>query len=264
MKPISQTHRAKIAPNSYSMEYSDMPLHEHVNVQVLWDKLSEMEDRLSFTGKAYPDGMCAFPFRLRGQGFFPGGNGLWRDEGAISEPTSGALPHEGVMFLGNDFGTLQSFQRLRGRAFENPPTWRHLKARVRRANISPDRVFCSNVIVGLRNGSADSALSKKKWRMLEEFPQFCAEFLRFQLTTVRPQLVVTLGPGAAEAMAELNGTTPSRMAGEMTLGDLNTCVLPMSHPYGDFNFDDVRLQRDADVLSEAWFDAMRVKSLREL
>lgn len=98
------------------------PLQKGVNVQVLWDKLSEMEDRLSSGGKAYPDGMCAFPFRLRGQGIFPGGDGLWRCEGAESEQTSGALPQDGVMFLGNDFGTLESFQRLRTRGFENRPS----------------------------------------------------------------------------------------------------------------------------------------------
>jgi uracil-DNA glycosylase len=99
--------------------------------------------------------------------------------------------------------------------------------------------------------------------MREGFPQFCAEFLRFQLTTVRPQLVVTLGPEAADGMAELNGTTSSRIAGEMTIGDLDTYVLSMSHPYGDFNFDDARLKRDADVLSQAWSDAMRIRSSRE-
>lgn len=239
-------------------------LQQHVNVQVLWDKLSEMEDRLSFASKAYPDGMCAFPFRLRGQGFFPGGDGLWRCEGAEPEPTSGALPQDGVMFLGNDFGTLQSFQRLRNRGFENPPTWRHLKARVRLANIPPDRVFCSNVIVGLRNGAGHSALTKKKWRTLAGFTTFCTEFLKFQITTVRPQLVVTLGPEAAGALAELNGTAQPRIAGEMTIGGVNTYALSMPHPYGDFNLDDVRLKHNADVLSQAWSDSIRIRSSRKL
>jgi hypothetical protein len=108
-------------------------LNEWVNVEVLWDKLAEMEGRFSFSDHAYPDGMCAFPFRLQGQGFFPGADGLWRNERELSEPTSGAIPRDGVMFFGNDFGTLQSFCRLRGKGFENPPTWKYLKARVLRA-----------------------------------------------------------------------------------------------------------------------------------
>jgi hypothetical protein len=119
------------------------------------------------------------------------------------------------------------------------------------------------VIVGLRSGSGELALTKKKWRTLEGFPQFCTEFLRFQLTTIRPQLTVTLGPEAAEALAELNGMASPRIAGEMTMGDVNTYLLSMSHPYGDFNFDDARLKHDADVLSQAWSDSIRISSSRK-
>lgn len=232
-------------------------MNDCVSVEVLWDKLAEMEARVSFSGNAYPDGMCTFPFRLQGQGFFPGGDGLWRNEHELSEPSSGAIPRHGVMFLGNDFGTLESFHRLRGRGFENPPTWRHLKARVLRAKLPPDQVFCSNVVIGLRNGVGDSALAKKKWKTLQGFPQFCREFLEFQLTAVQPVLVVTLGPEAAESVAELTRLVPSRSLCKMAVGNLNTHVLSMTHPYGDFNLSHERLQRDADILSAAWLDSKR-------
>lgn len=160
-----------ITPNfRVDLALRDMPLKEYVNVEALWNKLEEMERRLSFAGQAYPDGMCAFPFRLKGQGFFPGGDGLWRDEGALSEPTSGALPNDGVMFLGNDFGTLQSFCRLQGRGFENPPTWKHLKARIRRANVPSDRMFCSNVIIGLRNGTGGLGARKEEVAIITGIP----------------------------------------------------------------------------------------------
>jgi hypothetical protein len=111
------------------------------------------------------------------------------------------------------------------------------------------------VIIGLRNGAGDSALAKKRWRTLQGFPQFCREFLEFQFTTVRPVLVVTLGPEAAEAVAELTRTVLSPTVRKVTIGNLNTHVLSMTHPYGDFNFDDERLQRDADILSQAWRDS---------
>jgi hypothetical protein len=75
--------------------------------------------------------MSPFPFKLLGQGFFPGGDGLWRDDSALDQQSSGVLPIGGIVFLGNDFGTLTTYQKLRSKGFENPPTWRRLKERIR-------------------------------------------------------------------------------------------------------------------------------------
>jgi hypothetical protein len=75
--------------------------------------------------------------------------------------------------------------------------------------------------------------------------------------------VVTLGPEAAEALAELIGTAPPRIAGEITIGDVNTHAISMSHPYGDFNFDEARLKYDADVLSQAWSGSDRIRLSRQ-
>ena len=46
---------------------------EVVAVEVLWARLRDMENKRRFQGLAYPSGMSVFPFRLGGQGFFPGG-----------------------------------------------------------------------------------------------------------------------------------------------------------------------------------------------
>jgi hypothetical protein len=35
---------------------------KQVDVSQLWLRLGEMEGELRFEGKAYPDGMCSFPF----------------------------------------------------------------------------------------------------------------------------------------------------------------------------------------------------------
>ena len=42
------------------------------------------------------------------------------------------------MFVGNDFGTMDSYPPAAGQGYENPPTWRHLKARVTRAGLPPE------------------------------------------------------------------------------------------------------------------------------
>jgi hypothetical protein len=62
-------------------------------------------------GKPYPDGMAPFLGRLTGQGFFPGGDGLWRDDSRIKLSSTSPFPIGGIMFRGNDFGTLQTFEK---------------------------------------------------------------------------------------------------------------------------------------------------------
>ena len=96
-------------------------------IQLLWDRINQMEHECLFNGMPYPEGMTAFPDRLTGQGFFPGGDGLWRDDAHLNEASRCAVPIGGIMFLGNDFGTLSSFQQAIRRGYENPPTWRNLK-----------------------------------------------------------------------------------------------------------------------------------------
>src|ERR1700730_15900101 len=164
-------------------------MHPNTNsphVSQLWQRLEAMENELRFGGMAYPEGMCAFPFRLKGQGFFPGGDGLWRNEGELSSEGDGALRQGGVVFLGNDFGTLKSYEKLEKRSFENVPTWRHIKLRAASAGISPDFAFFTNAIMGLRVDG--TALTQRSWQTMRGFSQFCAEFLDFQLVTLRPRL----------------------------------------------------------------------------
>jgi hypothetical protein len=78
----------------------------NLTVTDLWSQLASMEAETP-----YPEGMTRFPFRLTGQGFFPGGDGLWREDNQLHLPCSGFLPPSGIMFVGQDFGTLQSFDR---------------------------------------------------------------------------------------------------------------------------------------------------------
>jgi hypothetical protein len=120
------------------------------NVSQLWDKIAELESETRFERNAYPKGMCPFPFRLRGQGFFPGGDGLWRDDSEVTAVRAGTLPENGVLFLGNDFGTLSSYESLRSRSYENPWTWRNVKRRVIEAGIPVDKTFFTNATLGLR------------------------------------------------------------------------------------------------------------------
>ena len=209
-----------------------------VNIAKLWAKLENMEREHRFGGASYPVGMAQFPFRLRGQGFFPGGDGLWRDEEHISEPGNGNIPQNGIIFLGNDFGTLASYQKLRANGFENVPTWRHVKKRALAANLPIDDLFFTNAILGLRKEGM--ALMKQSWKQMPDFAAFCGEFLCFQLETVKPRLVVVMGPDARESFDVFG---ERKHSGE---------VLYTTHPYADFSFSPERLAADVASLRDAW------------
>lgn len=210
------------------------------NVRVLWDRLGRMEAERRFDGHEYPSGIVKFPFRLTGQGFFPGGDGLWRNDGDLDSGSDGALPSNGVMFIGNDFGSLKSFKKLK-RGFENPLTWRHIKARVIASGISPQSTFFTNAFVGLREEGR--ALDQKDWENMPIFCDFCTEFLAFQLEQVSPKLIVLMGPKAQTAFDSLISRSPIGKSFRI----LRTC-----HPYGDFNFTRERRSKDAMLLAEAW------------
>lgn len=85
-----------------------------MTVDLLRRDLARLEATARFQGRSCPEGIEPFPRTLIGQGFFPGGDGLWRDAGpeALKRPSPNPFPENGIMFLGNDFGTLAGFQRL--------------------------------------------------------------------------------------------------------------------------------------------------------
>ena len=171
-----------------------------VGVWDLWSRIGAMESELRFDGNPYPEGQCAFPFQLSGQGFFPGGDGLWREDGELSVKLSMRIRKRGAMFLGNDFGTLRSYQALRSKGFENPTTWRNLKGRVRKSGVPVSHTFFTNSVLGLRSTVGSKALDKRAWQSMPKFVEFCQEFLRFQVETLAPRLLVVLGPKASASM----------------------------------------------------------------
>lgn len=226
-----------------------------VRVAELWERLDSMELEKRFEGRAYPSGMSSFPFRLSGQGFFPGGDGIWRDDTQISQKSSGLVAVGGAMFLGNDFGTLKSYERLRKKGFENPLTWKHVKRRVGRTDVTTSATFFTNAVMGLREDG--TALEKKDWDALPQFRAFCREFLKFQIETLRPRLIVVMGPNPKKTLDSLSVgmiTSTGRFP-NFQVGDHVTTLYFSTHPYGDFNFDEARKTSDGSELQNAWTHA---------
>jgi hypothetical protein len=214
-----------------------------------------MEEQNRFEGRAYPVGMSGFPFRLKGQGFFPGGDGLWRDEAQLAEESHRLAATGGIMFLGHDSGTCHSFDRLRESGFENSRTWEFIKERVDGAGLPSSLTFFTNAVMGLREEG--TALDSTDWDDPPRFKAFCREFLVYQIQSLLPRLIVVMGLIPREALDSMAvGTTV--VAGKfpkMCIGDHITTLCFTTHPHGDFNIGDEGKNRDASELREAWKQA---------
>jgi hypothetical protein len=161
----------------------------------LRERIRQFESELRFDGHPYPDGLTKFPGVLPGEGFFPGGDGLWRNTPAAVETPS--FPTSGILILGNDFGCLDNsdprspgFLQCLGLGFEDPPTWK-IKDTLRKAGIQGELCFFTNAYLGLRTGTkttGESPGAKNK-----PFKAMSREFFRYQLEVQKPRLIVCLG-----------------------------------------------------------------------
>lgn len=224
-----------------------------MSVDVLRKYLTALEAERRFNGRAYPEGLEQFPRILPGQGFFPGGDGLWRDpdcEG-LRRSSSYAFPAGGIMFLGNDFGTLASFQKLK--LHENPPTWRNLRKRLDLAGIPGSLGFYTNGYLGLRSDRSALAhpIDHPGYRAL------CTEYLMHQIRTQMPRLIVVLGSRPAGLLGPLIGLSDLQI-GQAQLGrfeEKSLWILPVSHPYSDLRKSPVQLAEEGVRLATAWSKA---------
>lgn len=130
--------------------------------------------------------------------FFPGGSGLWSEEKTKDFPS--------ILVLGQDFSTVKQYEdMLVGKASDlESPTWRNLIKLFREADLELKECYFSNVFMGLRDTVS----------MVGEFPGFKdkgfvdrnVEFLSFQIETIKPHVIITLGKYTAEMLTYLPGT----------------------------------------------------------
>jgi len=156
-------------------------------------EILELESR--FDGEAYPPGLTRFPGILKGQGFFPGGDGLWRDDPASANAPP--FPVGGIMILGNDFGCEDNpdpkspgFKQCLARGFEEPRTW-SIKDTLIKAGRLSEQCFFTNAYLGLRTESPSTGRSPGA--KVEVFKAMCRRFLHDQIQEQKPRLIVCLG-----------------------------------------------------------------------
>jgi hypothetical protein len=121
-----------------------------------------------------------------------------------------------VVLQGHNWGTPRDHEQARVDGSEYDEDWPESKRRrcatwwnlltiLRGAGISPDRCFFTNAYMGLKD---DNDRNVGRLRTDPDFDRRCREFLGFQLRLLKPCIVISLGTGAREMMANLFDEPP--------------------------------------------------------
>jgi hypothetical protein len=137
-------------------------------------------------------------------GFFPGGNGLFRGDGATK------FPLRGTLILGLNFGSCGGFIDERTGDLwttdeRSGDTWKGLRHILPKSEIDLETCFFTNAWPFLHKGDNNQA-SPDKWlnKKNTELTQSCGEFFKSTFRLMRPRLVVALGWGAAEFLRRVS------------------------------------------------------------
>jgi len=146
--------------------------------------------------KPYPNKVEPVNKMLDVTAFFPGGKGLWLED------NSNVFPD--ILVLGHDFSTVDYYNKMleAGQSEINSPTWRAMKKLFSEADLDLNRCFFSNVYMGLRDTHKMTGVfpgSKDK-----EFVKRNLEFLKLQISTVKPKVIITLGKPASISLSVLS------------------------------------------------------------
>lgn len=155
---------------------------------MLFDKLQELGD--------YPYKAKPVEKMLDITAFFPGGRGLWLEEDSTEFPS--------ILVLGQDFSTIKAYEAMveGNKADLNSPTWKYLIKLFKEADVDLKKCFFSIVFMGLRD--TEKMTGKFPGARDKDFVNRNLTFLLFQIETIKPEIIITLGRPASEMLFKLS------------------------------------------------------------
>lgn len=211
---------------------------------------------------------------IQGRAFFPGGSGLFIATSANPLPP---MPLRPIMFVGHNFDSEASYAQslASGEESISTGTWLQLLRLLRDAEIDPACCFFTNAIMGLMPGVENTGESPGFRN--HAFRSLCAEYLRFQVATVQPVAVVTMGlealqvfqeafPSGNSGLSQYNWSTidahQRQFSPKITLGDQSFSFAALVHPsYRNSNVHRRRFEGKSGNAAE--IELLRRVSMRE-
>lgn len=135
----------------------------------------------------YPPGVLPIQSPIPGTAFFPGGDGLYKERGAVE------FPYEGVMVLGHNFDSEKGYTDSlnRGKEKLQGATWGRTLMLLQSSGVDPRFVFYTNFFMGVIEG--DRAMGPFPGAEDKDFVRRCQQFLQLQIALMRPRLIITYG-----------------------------------------------------------------------
>ncbi len=153
--------------------------------EILFKKMNMVEP--------YPPYVIGIDKQCQFTAFFPGGHGIWK------EFESEIIPS--IMVLGHDFSTESKFnEMIDGLSNDiDSPTWRNMIKLFDESGICLEDCFFTNIFMGLRQ--TDSMVGTFPGFKDKSFVDRNIEFLKYQISLVKPRCIITLGKYSAEMLA---------------------------------------------------------------
>jgi len=149
----------------------------------------------------YPEseGVTAVPThgRIGGSTFFPGGDGLYRED----EPEP-PFPFGKIMVIGNDFDTLENFEEAPRDGEIQAGTWVNLRHLLTEARVDPADAFYTNCYLGLRL-DAKTNRGPAPGSRNEAYRGNCLRVMAEQIGYVKPRVILCLKQPAKRLIADL-------------------------------------------------------------
>ncbi|HPY14568.1 MAG TPA: hypothetical protein PLD55_02140 [bacterium] len=159
--------------------------------EILFKKISEFI-------KSDPENVKRVEKMVETTAFFPGGKGLW-----LEEDQENIFPD--ILVLGQDFSHVKYYEEVaRGekKDFKEATFRNMIKLFKDDTGINLNRCFFSNVFMGLR--VSDSMTGNFPGKKSKTYVEESIKFLLFQIETIKPKVIITLGKNPADILSKLD------------------------------------------------------------
>lgn len=168
--------------------------------RLLGESVGDCPPVLNRNGKEDFPGLVPVKKQLRGLGFFPGGDGLWKAPGK-AEPTD--RDSKPIMIVGSTFGSQKELESI---PFEEDrdnksKTWEPLIRLLHNADVKPDRSFYTNAFPGVLKGNGN-VVKLHPAKLNARYMVEARKFFMAQLQHMQPRLVLFLGLLGPYALGE--------------------------------------------------------------
>lgn len=169
-----------------------------MKIQYLFELYQKQIESTPNTDSIFEQSGMKNEFNKLDYGFFPLGSGILSNNSSIDIAETS---EDGIMILGNDFGTMTYVQNDCKKNREgNSKTINNLK----RLNLNLEKAFFTNFYLGLRDNinHSGAGMTKRVVQLTPEYKSFCYKFFLTQLKTINPKTVVCLGRDVINALNE--------------------------------------------------------------